>query len=415
MLQYMSKFELLKDTNYRYLQMANVINRLGDSIDAIALSWLIYQVSDSASLSALNMAINYLPTVILQPFMGAFVAKRSKQKMMMIADGGRGIIVALLAIGVLTNSINSWMILVATCLMSCFETFRLPSGNAIIPLIIDKDHYKNATSISSTLSRGAELIGSGIAGVIIGLWGMGFAILIDALSFIGSAFFISQMKVVETIAIHGQTTSHHLVNDFKEGLAYVRSSHALMATIVVSMLANMVLVPFNSLQSVFIDTVFSGNAMYLSVISVALTIGTLIGSSVFAFVGQTQKASSLILIVFPTCSFYYIAQLLCGWLNQPIWMVIGLALINIITGVIVGISNCQISVFAMVKTDPSYLSRVSALLNALGTAMIPITSLLVSLLASMVSVVNIFRFSGILMFGLTIFGYTSRLRRWLDE
>ena len=57
--------QIIRNKNFMTLQIANAVNRLGDSLDAIALSWLVYQISQSASSSAINFAINYLPTVLL--------------------------------------------------------------------------------------------------------------------------------------------------------------------------------------------------------------------------------------------------------------------------------------------------------------------------------------------------------------
>lgn len=53
--------------------VANVISRFGDSIDSIAFTWLVYQVTESAAWSAAMFAMNQLPGVLVQPFAGALV------------------------------------------------------------------------------------------------------------------------------------------------------------------------------------------------------------------------------------------------------------------------------------------------------------------------------------------------------
>ena len=77
---------LLRNREYALLQGANLINRLGDSIDAIALSWLVYELSDSASIAAINYCLNLLPTVILQPFMGAYIANKPQAPFAVFMD-----------------------------------------------------------------------------------------------------------------------------------------------------------------------------------------------------------------------------------------------------------------------------------------------------------------------------------------
>ena len=45
--------DVLKNREYRKLLLGSIINRFGDSIDAIAFTWLVYQITKSASWAAL--------------------------------------------------------------------------------------------------------------------------------------------------------------------------------------------------------------------------------------------------------------------------------------------------------------------------------------------------------------------------
>ena len=62
--------DILRQKEYMKLIGANLINRFGDSIDAIAFTWLVYAVTGSAAWTTLIFALNQLPTVLLQPFAG---------------------------------------------------------------------------------------------------------------------------------------------------------------------------------------------------------------------------------------------------------------------------------------------------------------------------------------------------------
>ena len=44
--------DVLKNREYRKLLLSSIINRFGDSIDAIAFTWLVYQITKSASWAA---------------------------------------------------------------------------------------------------------------------------------------------------------------------------------------------------------------------------------------------------------------------------------------------------------------------------------------------------------------------------
>ncbi len=182
----------LKDQK-QYLKLigANVVNRLGDSLDAIAFSWIIYEITSSASLMALIIAINYIPTIILQPIAGVIVDSIPKKRVMVLTDIGRGVIVALVALLYMNDSVAPLILALCTFLNSTLEAFRIPAGLAIVPKLLDRDKYTIGSALNSTLSRICEIIGLASAGAVIALIGSHGALLIDA-----GTFFISSITTV---------------------------------------------------------------------------------------------------------------------------------------------------------------------------------------------------------------------------
>ena len=76
--------DLLHQTDYIKVLIANTISRFGDSIDAIAFAWLVYMITKSASWSAIILAVNYLPTIFIQPITGTLVERMNKKKVVII-------------------------------------------------------------------------------------------------------------------------------------------------------------------------------------------------------------------------------------------------------------------------------------------------------------------------------------------
>lgn len=175
--------QILTQKEYCKLIAANIINRFGDSIDAIAFTWLVYQVTGSASWSAIIYALNMLPTILLQPFAGAAVEYRNKKKLMILSDIIRGLVVVVLAVSYLTGVVNPWVMAAFTLTISTVEAFCVPASTAVIPKILEKKYYEFGTSLNSVASTVMQLAGTAVAGVIIGFWGIGTAIFIDAVTF----------------------------------------------------------------------------------------------------------------------------------------------------------------------------------------------------------------------------------------
>ena len=63
-------------------------------MDAIAFTWLVYQITGSAAWSALVFGLNQLPSIFVQPLAGPFVEGKNKKHIIMVTDILRGLIIA---------------------------------------------------------------------------------------------------------------------------------------------------------------------------------------------------------------------------------------------------------------------------------------------------------------------------------
>lgn len=211
--------DIFSQKEYMKLMVANVISRFGDSIDSIAFTWLVYQVTESAAWSAAMFAMNQLPSVLVQPFAGALVEGMNKKRVTVAADVIRGIVVAGLAILYFLGKVNPWVMVAFTLIISTVEAFCGPASMALIPRLIAPEYYEHATSLNASVCTVVQLIGLGAAGVVIGKLGIEGAIAIDAVTFFGSAFIRMTLRVQE----EKQQTEEISVSSYLENLKVVCS------------------------------------------------------------------------------------------------------------------------------------------------------------------------------------------------
>jgi DHA3 family macrolide efflux protein-like MFS transporter len=72
---------LFKNPNYLKLILATFITRFGDSLDSIALSWLVYIITGSKLLMGTLFAVSFLPNIIILPFAGVLADILSKKSL----------------------------------------------------------------------------------------------------------------------------------------------------------------------------------------------------------------------------------------------------------------------------------------------------------------------------------------------
>lgn len=390
--QKLSYKNILRQKEFMKITLAGVINRFGDSIDAIAFTWLVYALTGNATWSALMFAANQLPSVLVQPFAGALVEGMEKKRLMVITDIIRGMITVGLAVLYITNLLNPWIMLAFTLVNSSVEAFRLPASLAVMPKVLEEKYYAHGTSLSSTLNRIVELVGLGLAGVIIGAFGIGTAIAIDGISFFGSAFVLSFLRIREDNLHREKLTRKSYMITLRDGLSYLKGQPIIRNFCLLSVLINAVIVPLNALQTPLIQEVLRQGSELLSAFSLALTIGMGIGSFIY------PRISTLISVrrQFTGCGIFIGICMYCYTLGagftSHVYAIYALAItVSFALGMSVSIMAAALQVQFMKTVSKEHLARVGSIFNAGASAASPVTSLAVSAFAAFFSVSQIFK------------------------
>lgn len=371
---------------------ANLVNRFGDSIDQIAFTWLVYEITGKAGWSAVVFAANQLPSVLVQPFAGALVEGMDKKKLMVFTDVIRGITTLGLSLLYMTGHLTPYIMLLFTLIDSSVEAFRLPASMALVPKILDEKHYSYGMSLNSSLSTIIQLIGLGTAGFIIGFFGAGFAIAIDGVSFFSSALILAFLKIQESGLRKGKLRIKEYFATLKDGLLYLKDAPTVRNFCLLAVLLNAILTPLNSLQSPLIYEVLGQGSGLLCAFALAFTAGMGLGSILYPFFcGKFSLRTQVtgLGITFAICMYAYTLGEYFKT-NVPAIYVLTIAL-SVILGISISLMTSAVSVCFMKSVQKEYLARAGSIFNAGTCAATPAASLIVSALTAICPVAQIFK------------------------
>lgn len=402
--------DVLKQREYMKVVLAALINRFGDSIDAIASSWIVYELTGNAVWSAIIFAVNKLPTVVITPLAGAWVEGRKKKTIMIVTDIIRAICVAVVATGYLMGFLQAWILVITTFIISTVEAFRNPANTALTPRILDKEYYSYGMSLMSTASSVVELIGMAMAAGIIAAIGVAGAIYIDMITFILSAFIMLFVNTKEQDLTKIKFDKAEYFTVLKEGFSYVRNIPIIFFIVMVCIFLNGILVPLNSLEAPLANEILMGGAEVLSILGIAVTLGMLLGTVIFPKIEERMNGKIILFIPAMMLAVFYIGLPACQPLyDDKMFMYIYVALITAALGVSTAIANMYINVIFVKQVEPNYMARVGSILSALASAAVPVVSFIVSGLAGVVSTKVIFILSGILALLMGIYILTTKV------
>ena len=365
---------LLRNKNYRRLLFANMINRLGDSVDTLAFSWLVYAFTGEGTWAAIVFAVNKIPSVLFLPLSGAYVEKKIKKNIMILCDMIRALLVAVLLICMNTNTLSLIVLILFSFLISAAEAFRIPAGVSFITQLLDEDELSYGVSLNVLVSMLAEVAGTGIGGLIISCLNINAAFVVDIATFVLSIVMIWMIMKKETIAENLEKKNSLII--FKEGLQYVKSKKILIRVILFAVFANAVMAPIDSLQTPVVVDILKQNAAYLSLLNICLTVGVLLGGAVYPIIQKKVRSRVLFGISGLFIAFLYVLIAVMEIRHiaaEGIWYY-GIALCYLCYGVFAGFMTTGLGILLMKYTDQEYMSRTNTIYTAIGEAVVPVAS-----------------------------------------
>ena len=241
----------------------------GSALVQFALIWWLTRESGSATVLAIATLVGMLPQILLGPFAGALVDRWNRRIVMMIADVTIAAFTLLLAYLFATDTVQIWHVYAIMAVRALGGAFHFPAMSASTPLMVPQDQLTRVNGLNQTLQGINGLIAPPIGALLISLVPTQGVLLIDvgtAILAILPLFFISipQPKRYEDLQ---QKKKPSLMQDVREGLAYIRSWPGLVAIIFMGVFLNFLIVPTGSLLPLLVTKHFSKGAMELGLIN----------------------------------------------------------------------------------------------------------------------------------------------------
>jgi DHA3 family macrolide efflux protein-like MFS transporter len=262
---------LRHNQDFLLLWAGQSISNVGDWINFVAITVLVYQLTGSGLSLGVLRATHAAPELILGALAGVYVDRWDRKSTMIAADLMRAVLVALMAIS--PNVVEIYALSLGVNLASIFFG---PAKSATIPNLVAPDTLTRANGLSSTSQTLAMAFGSSIGGIAIAAFGLRQAFYLDAASFLVSATCIAFIRVRRTTVAGGKHTAFW--TQFSGGWDAVRS-HPLRRGITV-MASLLVLGPGVStvLAVVLAESVLNGGAAGYSLIVSAMGAGAVVGA-----------------------------------------------------------------------------------------------------------------------------------------
>jgi MFS family permease len=225
---------LVRHPDFMKLWTAETISVFGSQISALAIpvvAILILHVSPFEV--ALLGTIEFLPFILFTLPAGAWVDRLRRRPIMIVGDLGRALVLSSIPLAFALDVLTIWQLYVVGFVTGTLTVFFDVSNQSYLPSIVERDDLVEGNSKLQISQSAAQIAGPGIAGLLIEVVKAPFAILLDALSFLLSAFFVFLIRKPEPPVIHAADLTGErrpsIVTEVRQGLSFVLRNPSLRA------------------------------------------------------------------------------------------------------------------------------------------------------------------------------------------
>jgi len=251
----------------------------------VAQSWLVYRLSHSAFLLALDQFLGGIP-IFLFSLIGGVVADRVERRKILLASQYLQMTTAgLLTILTATGVVHVWHILCLSFVSGLAQAFGGPAYQALIPTLVDKEDMPNAIALNSIQFNVAVMVGPALAGLALGRLGEKWCFGLNAISFLAP---IISLTIIRTRFLPVKT-AQSMFASLKQGIQFARQQNSMEALIILAFFMTCLSVPLRTYLPVFVKDIFHRGPETYGNLLALMGLGSIFGSLTIASAGNMRK------------------------------------------------------------------------------------------------------------------------------
>jgi MFS family permease len=385
-------FKAFQYRDFRLMWIGACTSTIGTWMQIVAQGWLIYRLSHSARLLALDQFLGSIP-IFLFTLVGGVLADRFDRRHVLIGSQYVQMFCAgLLTVLVATEVVQVWEILSLSFIAGFAQAFGGPAYQALIPTLVDKDDMPNAIALNSIQFNVAVTVGPALGGLALSHLGEKWCFGLNALSFVAPIIALSLLKV----RFLPQRTGESILASMKQGIRFVRKQGSMESLMLLAFCMTALGMPLRTFFPVFAKDIFHGGpetlAMFLSVMGV----GSIAGSLTMAAMGNMRHkgrvALTMLMCLGAGISGFSLSKHLA--FSYVLLFLAGLSMISVFT---------TVNSLVQLITTNEMRGRVMSVYNFSFRGGMPMGNLLAGWLVPIYSAPIVLGVNGLLLVGLGVF------------
>jgi len=277
----------LKHRNYRLLFFGTSLSHVGDFIQAMAQSWLVWTMTGSPFLLGVVGFCQALPRLLLGAVGGAFVDRVERRRLLMSTQILAMVQAFVFWALVYFSWIEFWHVLVLVLFLGTVNTVNQTARHSLINNLVPREDLMNAIALNSSMANLAKIIGPSLGGVLITIIGVAGCLFFNALSFLT---IIATLVVMEFPQVKAKAKDEApFWHEVSEGYHFLRGQRRLFSIILLTYGVALVGTPYSRFLPVFATDVLHAGPSTFGLLLAAPGIGAVVAGLGIASFGRLRR------------------------------------------------------------------------------------------------------------------------------
>ena len=379
------------------IQSGQAISLITSSALQMALIFYLTEKTNSSMTLALATLVGFLPQGVLGLFIGGWIDRHSRKRIMIGADLFIAAVSALLAVISAFLDPPVWVVLAILFLRSIGSAFHTPSINAVTPLIVPTDKLAKCTGYIQSLQSVSSIVSPALGALLYAQCTLTEIIALDVVGAVIASIAVMLVKI-PNIDVANIPQSEGVLAGAKEAYRILAQQKGLLMLLWMGALYMFAYMPINALFPLISMNHFGGTTWHVAMSESVFAAGMLLGGIVLGVWGGFQRKTTTVLL---SIAVMGIALLIAGIL--PASGFIAFVVCCAIMGFSAPFYGVQTAIYQEM-VSPEYLGRVFSLsLSTMSLAM-PLGLIAAGCFADMTGVETWFAISGIFIAGIAVVG-----------
>jgi MFS family permease len=355
-------FRALRTPNYRIYFVGQLVSQVGGWLQRIAQAWLVLDLTGSPAALGIVTALQFLPIMLLSLVAGVVADRFPKRPLLFVVNTIATLQAAALAALTLSGHIQVWHVYVLAALLGVVTAFDMPTRQSFVSELVRRDDVQSAVSLNSSVFNTARILGPGIGGVIIAVWGVGWCFLINAVSFVAVLASLALMRPDRFFAL-ARARRAPLWRQLGDGLRYAWTKPELVFPLLLLAVIGTfgynfgVALPLLARYSLDVGSVGFG------ALNAAMGVGSLVGA--LGVAGRSQPLRRELLVAGGVFGLLLLAVALIPWYGVVLAVLVALGVASITY-------SASTNTMLQLHSDDEYRGRVLSLYTLLFAGSTPI-------------------------------------------